>query len=193
MIEFEWRHNYTYEYHITWDINKEPYQILYLHYRNVSPILHVGTDKAISLYDKRETGVIPIHPSKGYHFEEIPKKLPYAAYIFELKETSDPDGDCLQDYRYELCNAPNIEVIKEEVPYKGDFSKLLIKSLYRIPGMLMELCLPIMPNESFSIPEMKRSSDSIYVASCLIKSGGSKNIKVRFNEKIKRFIHTTEV
>lgn len=194
MIEFEWRQNYTHEYRITWDNNNEPYDVLFLHYRNVSPILRIGTDKVISFDDQPVSGIIPIYPSDGYHYEAIPnKKLPYAEYVFELKKSEDIDSDCIPECRHELCNAPRIEVFKKEVPYQGTFSRLLIKSSYKISSMLMDLFLPIMPNESFSIPEMKISSDNMYETGCLIKTGFSDKIEVRFNDKIAKFIVLTEV
>lgn len=193
MIEFEWRKNYTYEYHITWNNNTEPYQVLYLHYRNVSPILQISLDKIISLSDESKTGIITIHPSNGNIFDKIPPELPYAEYVFELKKTSDPSDSCLDGCSRKLCNAPNIEVIMEEVPYNDDFSSLCIKSMYKIPCMFMELYFPAMPKERFSIPEMKRSSDTLYKTGCLIKSGSSKNIKILYGDNIAKYVHTTEV
>lgn len=183
-MKFEWRgQRQQIEYYINWDVKKEPYQVLYLHYQNISKIKRIEKGRLV-IRDEMEQKYIPIYPSYQCSYKRLPT-MPSATYRFELYDNVEKQGNCLGEV--ELYVGTKIELYREEVPLQNGFSKLLLSCVCKLPKEQYGLVVKDMPEDTFLLPEMKKG-EVYYETSCMIVKGMSKHMDVFLGTKIRDFI-----
>lgn len=188
MIKFEWRGSQQHiEYYINWKMEEEPYQVLFLHYENISKIKRIERGN-LKIVDGVEKNVIPVYPSMQCSYKRLPP-MPSATYRFELYDNTEKSGKCLATI--DLYVGTKMELYREEIPLKDGFSQLKLSCLYKLPGEQCGLVMKEMPEEQFLLPEMKQKEE-FYETSCMIVEGTAKHIDVFLGTKIRDFIEIVE-
>lgn len=187
-MKFEWRGSQkNIEYYINWKIEEEPYQVLYLHYENITKIKRIEKGN-LKLVDGVEKNIIPVYPSMQCSYKKLPP-MPSATYRFELYDNMEKSGRCLA--AIELYVGTQIELCREEIPLKDGFSQLKLSCLYKLPSEQYGLIMKEMPEEQFLLPEMKQKED-VYETSCMIVEGAAKHIDVFLGTKIRDFVEIVD-
>ncbi len=187
-MKFEWRgQGQQIEYYINWDVKEEPYQVLYLHYKNVSKIKKIEKGKLV-IRDEKEEKYIPIYSSYQCAYKHLPA-MPPATYRFELYDNVDKNGEALASI--ELYVGTKVELYREEIAREDGFADLKLSCQFHLPSEQYGLTVKAMQEEVFWLPEMVMHNGH-YETSCMIRKGASKHIDVFLGTKIRDFIEIVD-
>ncbi len=184
-MEFKWRRNERgqLEYCIHWNTEKEPYQVLHLHYENISPIRRIKEETVRAETEKKE-GWICIYARRHQVYESVPG-LPAAVYRFSLYDSENKSGRCLASAEHYV--GSRVKLYWKEEEQKNGFARLRVFCAYHFPGEQIGLIVKAMPEEVFSLPAMKKG-EKYYETSALITRGASRHMEIYVENQLREFI-----